>query len=469
MALTYRGSNLAGGDVVYSNYPQATGPVQASATTGSGGQYLFVSNKDVDYCVSTGMNTFRLVFAWEAVQPTPKALLSALTGNYKAYLDRLKALVDYITVTKGCTVILDVHGGADATFAAYFGVKVGQLYNGVAVQDLLVDLWKQMAALYKGNSKVMFGITNEPTNLPTMTWFACAQAVINGIRSTGATNKILMPGNYFTGSGSWTSTSQFDTGSPKRSNAYGWENANGVGKPLVDPASNLAVQVHMYFDANSGGGATDIPSDDIGVQRLKPVVDWARGRGLQVMLCEIALSATNSIAAAAWKKTLDYMEANKDVLLGWQWWAYGPPVWWGTYRFSLCPTSNYTVDSAQVTLIKPALAAPVTPPPPPTGPTQAQYDALKAERDALVVERDGLKVTQASLIAVNDGLVKERNALQIERDALTVQAASDATDIAGLNTRLTTVRTSRDILVAQCKAACADLLQAADTAENTVG
>jgi endoglucanase len=454
MALQHRGTNLTGGDTLYSKFPAATGPV-------AGTHYQFVLNKDVDYCVAKGMNTFRLLFGWEVMQPTPRAAIpGGLTGNWRAYYDRFKALVDYITVTKGCNVIIDIHGGADPTFAAYYGVKVGSTYNGIPVQDLLVDLWTQLATIFKGNSRVMFGVTNEPTGLPTMTWFTCAQAVINGIRKTGALNKIVMPGSYFSGAGSWTSTSQFDTGATKRSNAYGWENANGVGKPLTDPANNLCVQVHMYFDANSGGGADDIPNDTVGVTRLKVVVDWARSKGLQVMLAECALKGTNPIAKATWDKTVAFMDANSDVLLGFMWWAYGPISWWGGYTFTMCPSANYLTDSAQMLIVAPTYAVPPLPAPPPlppAGPTQAAYDALKLERDKLKTERDSLVLERTALLATRDALTIERDGLKVELTTCTAQGetlaqtlADTQTQLADVGTRYTTTLAALDLLVGRC-------------------
>ncbi len=110
----------------------------------------------------------------------------------------------------------------------------------------------------------------------------------------------------------------------------------------------------MYFDANNGGGATDIVSESIGVTRLMNTVDWARSRGLKVLLGEVALKADQPLAKAAWGNLVTYMTLNKDVVAGWLWWAYGPPAWWSKYQFSLCST-----DKAQMNLAFPP--APVDP------------------------------------------------------------------------------------------------------------
>ena len=62
------------------------------------------------------------------------------------------------------------------------------------------------------------------------------QAAINGIRSTGATQLILAPGNGFTGGHSWTQvTGENDDPSSE------WLFM------LVDPLNNTAIDIHEYL------------------------------------------------------------------------------------------------------------------------------------------------------------------------------------------------------------------------------
>ena len=76
-----------------------------------------------------------------------------------------------------------------------------------------------------------------------------------------------------------------------------------------------------------------------------------------MFLGEVGLSATNGIGPDTWKRTLTYINANQDVIAGWVWWAYGPPSWWGSYRFTLCN------NSAQMQLVFPPPPAIVDPVP----------------------------------------------------------------------------------------------------------
>lgn len=65
--------------------------------------------------------------------------------------------------------------------------------------------------------------------------------------------------------------------------------------------------------------------------------------------------------AAVVADAIDDMDANADVMLGWCWWACGPPAWWGGYRVTLCPTANYTADDPKMAWLQPRFAGPPIP------------------------------------------------------------------------------------------------------------
>lgn len=315
--------NLAGGGTAWTDWTVANGPV-------TGTHYKFVSSTEVDGLVAAGANTFRLLFTWEALQNAPAAVVGALPGNYAAYWSGFQYLVNYITNVKGCRVILDIHGDTDSGFAAYRGVRVGGSYSGFPVAALLADLWRQLANKFLSNPKVLFGITNEPHDIDAGVWYSCAQGCINAIRGTGNNAAIIMPGCNWTGAESWMT-----------SNAPYWN--------LTDPAKNLQVQLHLYFDANSGGGTTDVVSTTIGVDRMSKAVAWARSKGLKVFLGEVGLRAASTNATQAWGNLVTFMLANQDVCSGFAFWAVGPKDWWGGYQFYCGP------GSAQLTMIAAAL------------------------------------------------------------------------------------------------------------------
>ncbi len=316
-----QGCNLTGGEALWTAF-KGRNPV-------SGTDYLFVSDADVDACLASGMTVFRLVFSLEAW---------AQDLTYKARLDSRTAYIR----GKGAVVVLDIHPGDAALAPSWQGAI---MLPGSAAEGVLVSCWTKMAQQYLGDQGVHFGIMNEPNKVTPAQWFQTAQRVLSAIRATGATNQVWMPGAAWSGAGNWAQ-------------------ANGAYWNLVDPFNKTGVQVHMYFDANAGGGDTSIASADVGVTRLMNATAWCRSKNLKLFLGEVALSASNPLAADAWKHTLDYINANSDVIAGWAWWAYGPPSWWGTYQFTLCN------GSPQMKLAFP---------PPVVDPHIAQIAALQAE------------------------------------------------------------------------------------------
>ena len=107
-------------------------------------------------------------------------------------------LGQYDRLVQGCLssgaalCILDLHN-----YARWQGKIVGQ---GGPTNAQLADVWKQLATKYGSNSKIAFGVMNEPHDIPDIkTWAATVQAVVTAIRGAGAaSNMILLPGNGFT-------------------------------------------------------------------------------------------------------------------------------------------------------------------------------------------------------------------------------------------------------------------------------
>ena len=129
------------------------------------------------------MNVFRIPFRWERLQ---RSLFAAFDGAESA---RLASVVAYAT-GHGAHVILDPHN-----YARYYGALVG---SGSVPNSAFADFWSRLAAQYKGNPRVIFGLMNEPHDMPTEQWVAAANAAIAAIRAAGAQNLILVPGNGWT-------------------------------------------------------------------------------------------------------------------------------------------------------------------------------------------------------------------------------------------------------------------------------
>ncbi|HSO34001.1 MAG TPA: glycoside hydrolase family 5 protein [Labilithrix sp.] len=348
-----RGTNLIGMEGGY-GFNQATGPIPNT-------DYAVHSNDIVDYLASRSANVIRLLFSWERMQSTLGGPVpAAASGNYKAYFDDFKRIVDYATLTKGMTVIVEpwqasASGGVGGP--SWRGNLVG---NGVVTKAHFADFWSKMAATYAANPRVVIGLVNEPNTMSTMIWFDAAQAAITAIRGAGFTGDIHVPGNGWTGAGSWNDSSP-DTAATKRSNAYGWMNARGTNLPLLDPLGKLVAAVHTYADADASGGSTAVLSGTISRERVKGVVDWARASGLKVFLGEIGMYASAPNAAANWADFIAYLDDNADTLGGYAWWGCGKPGWWndvaasGGGHFSITPTGTYDADTVNMKMIQASL------------------------------------------------------------------------------------------------------------------
>lgn len=282
-----------------------------------GTHYGYPNIDEVDYFMSKGMNCFRLPFLWERLQRTPGGEFDATE------FDRLDGFVAAATA-RGATIVLDVHN-----YARYHGKVIGAEGSPVT-REHFADLWTRLATRYKSNERVIFGLMNEPHDMPsTEHWLETANVGIAAIREAGATNLILVPGAHGTGAHSWTG------------NHYGTPNAVAMLK-VVDPANNFAFDVHQYLDSDSSGtNEHSIVSAEIGARRLEAFTAWCKANGRRGFLGEFAVpngifgDAPEQNGDEAIDAMLLHMQDNRDVWLGWSWWAAGPR--WGGYAFSIEP------------------------------------------------------------------------------------------------------------------------------------
>jgi len=295
-----------------------------------GTDYTYPTTASIDYFVNKGMNIFRVPFLWERMQTS---LNGALSTTELGYLD---AIVNYVTKTKGVYCLIDPHN-----YARYSNQLIG---SGVAV-SAFTDFWTKLATHYKGNSKVVFGIMNEPHDMSTEVWRDAANAAITAIRNTGATNLITVPGNAWTGAWTWTS------------NSYGTPNSVAM-LSINDPLNNFIYEVHQYLDDNGSGTSATCVSSTIGSQRLQAFTNWCRQYGKKALLGEFA-GGDNPTCASAVSDMLNFMKSNSDVWVGWTWWSAGP--WWGSYMYSLEPGTGNS-DKPQMSTITPYIqVTPISP------------------------------------------------------------------------------------------------------------
>ncbi len=343
------GANVVGMEMGYPALPAPGWPVADQ-------DYPVHDARLIDYLADHGMTAIRLLFSWEAVQPALFGPIPDAEDN--EYVRQLHTLVEYATTQRGMHVVIEPWQSDPAGHAGgarWRGQRVG---SAAVPVEAWQDFWTRLAGAFAESDDVGFGLVNEPNHTSTMRWWAIAQAGVDAIRGSGATQRIYVPGNGYTSAGSWTDDF-YDTAPTKRSNAYGWLNANGPGQPITDPANNIVVEVHTYLDPDQGGGSTEISSVTAARDHLAVVVDEARAQGYRVWLGEIGMYAGEPGAAAAWADFVDYAKANADVLIGVTWWAAGAPGWWddvaagGGGHFAITPTdpNTFTGDTVNMTMI----------------------------------------------------------------------------------------------------------------------
>ena len=309
--LQIRGVSLSGAEFSPGTLPGTVGT-----------NYIYPTAASFNYFKAKGMDTARLPFIWERLQPTLFQSFDA------AELARVTNFVNGVTAT-GATVVLDAHN-----YARYRGNLVG---SAAVPNTALADFWARLANQFKDNDKVVFGMMNEPNTMPTEQWLAAANAALAAIRSTGALNVVTVPGNAWSGAFSWNAT------------WYGTPNANVMGN-VVDPGNNMVFEVHMYLDSDSSGTSQVCVSPTIGSERLQFITGWMRSRGFRALLGEIGIPF-NATCNLAMTDMLSYMQANADVWVGWTWWVAGP--WWIGNPLSIEP--NGTMDQPQMAVLQPFL------------------------------------------------------------------------------------------------------------------
>ena len=289
-----------------------------------GKDYVYPSVASTAYYQSRGMNLMRIAFRWERLQPVLGGELDP------AELRRLREFVDG-TTARGLHVLLDPHN-----YAAYKERHVGRPEVPIAA---FADFWRRLALAFKVNPRVQFGLVNEPRDMPTETWGRAAQAAIDAIRATGATNLVAVPGNGYSGAWSWSANAWYGT-------------PNGtVMSQVRDPLDRMVFEVHQYFDKDSSGTSPECAGPEVGAERLQRFTAWLRQHKRRAILGEFGGGA-NAVCEQAVAGALKHLQANADVWAGWVWWAGGPR--WGDYFLSLEPAADGS-DKPQMRWLAPFL------------------------------------------------------------------------------------------------------------------
>ncbi|KAK5712233.1 hypothetical protein LTR17_018046 [Elasticomyces elasticus] len=249
-----------------------------------------------------GLNVFRLPVGWQYL----------LNNNLGGTLDATN-FGKYDKLVQGClasgaSCIIDIHN-----YARWNGAIIGQ---GGPTNAQFANLWSQLATKYKTNSKVIFGLMNEPHDLDITSWATSAQAAVTAIRTAGATSqKILLPGTGYTSAADFV-----DNGSAA---------ALSTVKNLDGSFTNLIFDVHKYLDSdNSGTHAsctqTNVASFNTFATYLRTnKASHAPIQNRQAFLTETGGGPNDASCLTDVCAELDSLNANSDVYLGWVGWGAG--------------------------------------------------------------------------------------------------------------------------------------------------
>lgn len=318
--------------------------------------YHYPSLSDLQFYNSKGVDFIRVPVKWERLQDTLGGPLD-LSGDI-ALLKKM--LADAASL--GMEVAIDLHN-----YGRYNDIPIGA--PGGPTIEQFASFWKAMATEFKDFPALIgYDIMNEPHDMPTATtWKNAAQAATDAIRSVDTSNII-----YLSGDG-WSS-------------AHTWLDNN---RDLIinDPAGRIIYVAHSYYDHYNQGfynGTYDQEGayPTIGIDRLKPFVDWLNANGLKGQVGEFGIPSDDPRWLVVQQNTLDYMKANNLEGIAW-----GGGTWFGT-DYKLFTARPDATDSAYMDLLEKNFTAYQDPfgatTPTPAAPTVTVNDLTANEADGFI-------------------------------------------------------------------------------------
>lgn len=255
---------------------------------------------------ANGLNMFRLPVSWQYL--TNNTLGGALDPTNFGYYDQLVQSCLLSTTDTYCQIDLHNYGRWNGSVIGGQGDTVGGGGGrGGPSNKQFADLWGQIAARYANETRVWFGIMNEPhdmvasfnsnnsssstdnnnnDNNTTATinaaqgWADSVQAAVTAIRKAGATTQsISLPGD-------------------------GWQTPgallhSGRGEALArvtnpdGSTTGLVFDVHLYLDANGSGTHDNCVTNGIRAS-WEPLAQWLREKKRHAIVSETGGAASAS-------------------------------------------------------------------------------------------------------------------------------------------------------------------------------
>ncbi|KAI9051720.1 hypothetical protein LZ554_004760 [Drepanopeziza brunnea f. sp. 'monogermtubi'] len=284
----YMGMNMAGFDFGCKiDGTCSTDSAQSPMSSDALGQMQHFVNDDQ-------MNIFRLPVSWQFLvnNEIGRKLNSP---NFAQYDESMQACLGL-----GTHCVIDIHN-----FARFNGAIIGQ---GGPTDSQFADLWIELATKYKDNSKVIFGLMNEPHGLDVATWEKTVQTVVTAIRTAGATSQmILLPGSDFASAGQFVSGGSADA-------LIKVKNPDGSTDGLV-------FDLHGHLDQDNSGTPAECTTDNV-ADGFAVAADFLRQCGRQALVSETRAGSADSCFTNLCAQN-QFLNENSDVFLGYIAWAAG--------------------------------------------------------------------------------------------------------------------------------------------------
>lgn len=284
--------------------------------------YHYPTVEELDYWHSKGLDLIRLPFKWDRLQREVEGELSADELDYIKYLL-------HEADKRGMKVLLDMHNYGRRNYQDKY-----RIIGDTLLPEHLGQAWAEIARNLKNEPGLYgYGLMNEPHDmLPECPWVEIAQVAIDSIRSVDRRTAIVVAGNTWSSAERWTDINQ------------GLESLN-------DPSDNLIFEAHCYFDSDASGIYRKGYDEEgayptIGVDRVRPFVDWLKKHGKKGLLGEYGVPGDDP----RWLDCLDiflgYLDENG---VDGTYWAAGAR--WNKYILGVHPEDNYTKDRPQTQVL----------------------------------------------------------------------------------------------------------------------
>ncbi len=246
--------------------------------------YAYPTEEELAYFHQKGFKVITIPFRWERIQ---KNLSSDLDF---AEIGEIRKVVAW-AARRDISVILSMHNAG-----RYKKNGIEYIVGGNAVtRNDFSNVWNRLANAFSGYPNIYgFDIMAEPHDMQAFDWFTTAQLAINAIREADRRNAIIISGNNYAASESWTEYSD-------------------QLKNLKDPQDKIIFKAHCYFDNDFTGKYLfsydqNQATDSAGIIRVMPFVQWLKQNNKRGIIGQFGIPDTDQRWLLVMEKFLQYLK-----------------------------------------------------------------------------------------------------------------------------------------------------------------